>query len=309
MRKSITFILVTTFGLGCFIGNAIAGEETKLPFQYLHNQIVVEIYSGQHGPYYFLVDTGVDPSALDLKTAEELGLTLDADSGGMVDGVGNDDVVAYPATLEDLSAQGANYGDVEALVMDLGRLSERLELPLSGILGYSFLNNRSITIDYQNQELTLSSSPDPARNCEETSDLTDQCYWIPMEADNADNMIPVLNTFQVNGTPFRVSLDTGSSLSITMNPEHLESLSVPFEMDPDETVTVVGARGAQQRKNGTISNISFGPFHFDKLEALFDWDRYDASSTRQGNIGNKVFENFEMTFDYVNGFVKFQKAK
>src|SRR3984893_815841 len=48
----------------------------EVPFEFVHNQIVVQVKIAGKGPYSMLVDTDTDPSAIDLQTAKELGLAL-----------------------------------------------------------------------------------------------------------------------------------------------------------------------------------------------------------------------------------------
>src|SRR2546430_1232024 len=52
----------------------------EVPFEFVHNQIVVEVKIAGKGPYSMLLDTDTDPSAIDLATARELGLRLDSRS-------------------------------------------------------------------------------------------------------------------------------------------------------------------------------------------------------------------------------------
>jgi hypothetical protein len=49
---------------------------SKSPFEFVHNQIVVQVKIAGKGPFNMLVDTNTDPSAIDEKTARELGLSI-----------------------------------------------------------------------------------------------------------------------------------------------------------------------------------------------------------------------------------------
>src|SRR5437660_5281130 len=52
----------------------------EVPFEFVGNQIVVQVKIAGKGPYSMLLDTDTDPSAIDLATAHELGLRLDSRS-------------------------------------------------------------------------------------------------------------------------------------------------------------------------------------------------------------------------------------
>src|SRR6266498_5024389 len=52
----------------------------EIPFEFTHNEIVVQVKIGGKGPYSVLIDTDTDPSAIDLATARELGLVQSSKS-------------------------------------------------------------------------------------------------------------------------------------------------------------------------------------------------------------------------------------
>ena len=52
--------------------------------------------------------------------------------------------------------------DIAAATVDLSKLSERIGKPIHGVLGYSFLKDRIVQIDYPNSKLRFfSESPYP----------------------------------------------------------------------------------------------------------------------------------------------------
>src|SRR5260221_1400844 len=76
----VTFAILTLFLLGVIENGSAQSRSApvEVPFEFVHNQIVVTVKIGGKGPYHMLVDTGSDPSAIDLATAKELGLGLDS---------------------------------------------------------------------------------------------------------------------------------------------------------------------------------------------------------------------------------------
>src|SRR5262249_21090395 len=59
----------------------------EVPFEFYRNQIIVHAAVNGQGPYNMLLDTGTDPSAIDLATARAIGLKLPA-TGHPVSGGG-----------------------------------------------------------------------------------------------------------------------------------------------------------------------------------------------------------------------------
>src|SRR6266478_9950411 len=81
----VTFAILTLFLLGVIgvVENGSAQSRSapvEVPFEFVHNQIVVTVKIAGKGPYSMLIDTDTDSSAIDLATAKELGLGVDSRS-------------------------------------------------------------------------------------------------------------------------------------------------------------------------------------------------------------------------------------
>ncbi|HYT48876.1 MAG TPA: aspartyl protease family protein, partial [Pyrinomonadaceae bacterium] len=72
----ISTIALMSFLLACCVCaySQTAKAPVEVPFEFLHNQIVVQVKVNGKGPYNMLFDTDTDPSAIDLAVARELGL-------------------------------------------------------------------------------------------------------------------------------------------------------------------------------------------------------------------------------------------
>jgi len=55
--------------------DAVAQEKTfvEVPFEFVRNEIIVQVKVDGKGPFNMMLDTGTDPSAVDLATAKEWG--------------------------------------------------------------------------------------------------------------------------------------------------------------------------------------------------------------------------------------------
>ena len=155
-----------------------------------------------------LLDTGVDPSVVDFATAKELKLPIDTLQSGNAEGRGNDKVVVFPTAIEDLNINSKSYGTVEALTLDLKKLETPLGKKLHGVLGYSFLKDKIIRINYDDRILQLIDSK------QHLEEIISENAFVTEFINDGDDMIPILNNFKVNGEYFIASLDTGSSLNI-----------------------------------------------------------------------------------------------
>src|ERR1700716_3890355 len=98
----------------------------EVPFEFVANQIIVQVKIAGKGPYSMLLDTNTDPSAIDLGTARELGLRLDARSFP-ASGGGADANLVQLTRLSTVELETIIAKDVSAGAIDLSKLSANLE--------------------------------------------------------------------------------------------------------------------------------------------------------------------------------------
>src|ERR1044072_5252706 len=105
----------------------------EIPFDFWRNEIILQVKVDGKGPFNMMLDTGTDPSAVDLTTAKELGLKLQ-NLGTRASGGGTQARVIYGTRLPVVEI-GPPVGplsvkNIEAVAIDLSNMSERLGKPL-----------------------------------------------------------------------------------------------------------------------------------------------------------------------------------
>ena len=75
-----------------------ANEVIQVPFEFIRDAIVVQATIDGKGPFSVMLDTGVDPSVIDLETARQIGLKLDP-KGHEASGGGTDVNLTYETEL------------------------------------------------------------------------------------------------------------------------------------------------------------------------------------------------------------------
>src|SRR4029434_420825 len=73
-------------------------DVVEIPFDFVRNEILLQVKVNGKGPFNMMRDTGTEPSAIDLETAKELGLKLSS-AGGPVSGGGTARNLAYETKL------------------------------------------------------------------------------------------------------------------------------------------------------------------------------------------------------------------
>lgn len=93
-----------------------------VPFDLIHGAIVIEASINGFGPFWMMLDTGADPSVVDIKTAKKIGLKLAA-HGQPASGGGTEVNLAYETVLPSVQLGKLTATRVDALGMDLSKIS------------------------------------------------------------------------------------------------------------------------------------------------------------------------------------------
>lgn len=269
---------------------------TTVPFILVRNQIVVQTSVNGKGPYSFIVDTGVTPSVIDRAAAEAAGVDIDRSQSGEASGAGSGTMIVQRAPIRELTLSGVSFRNLDALAADLSRLSTRLGHPLHGILGDNFFEGRVVTIDYGAQRMTIGGSVPP---------LPPGAIELPFSTAN-DDVIPIIQDFEINGQKIPVSLDTGSSLAVELYPAAVEKLGLAAVMEKAADGSITGARGDAAVRKAKIGALTIGGIPLKDVEVTFS-TRTDHGAARLGNVGNALLKNFVVTFDYTTRRVRLEK--
>jgi predicted aspartyl protease len=274
----------------------------EVPFGFERNQIALDVEMHGTGPFRMLLDTGVDPSAVDLSTALKVGIPVDLDSAGVAEGVGNERPSVYSATIKSLRVGGWAFGDVPAAAFSMEGLSEAFGRPLHGVLGYSFLQGKVLQIDYAERLVRIVLDDRSAR---EAFSIPADAYRLPLEFVDEGVLIPRIAELRVNGRVIPVSLDTGSSLTVELFAGVVAELGLEQAVADARSASVRGARGQAAVKVLQFDSVGLGPLTVSPLEGRVA-DRAGDRNTRLGNLGNGFLQNFVLTLDYREGEVFFE---
>ena len=95
----------------------------QVPFDFSRGPIGLDV-TVKGTPLHAILDTGVDPSVIDIGRARELGLKVDRGAGGEASGVGDAaSAKVYPATIEALAIGALAFGPFAALAADMSAMS------------------------------------------------------------------------------------------------------------------------------------------------------------------------------------------
>jgi hypothetical protein len=259
------------------------------------DELVCCIAAGPGGhALHVLLDTGTDPSAIDVGLARRLGLRTGG--SGMGQGAVSDAVHFTEAVLPWLRIGELVVRDLFVPALDLSGLPFRVDV----VLGYNVLRQLSIRIDHRQRLLTL-AHPDlgvPA--------LSDASVTLPL---SFFEHFPAIGDVEVEGRQILLAtIDTGSNGALTVGPDLAGALGlVPGATD------VVSARGAGFGGGGDVMRrrcrqMRVGPFTLCDVELdTHVGSGGDLGRIGRANIGNRLLAQFAaVVLDYERRTIIFE---
>jgi predicted aspartyl protease len=115
--------------------------------------ILVDVHANGRGPWQFAVDTGTSTTAITRQLAKHLGLATTPVGAGRTACA---QIAMSGGTLDSFKVGGVKMDKMAVVVADFfATLSSAIGAKLDGIVGYNFLRNYTVMIDYPNEILRL----------------------------------------------------------------------------------------------------------------------------------------------------------
>ena len=263
----------------------------EVPFQLIHNQIVLEVKIGGKGPFTMLLDTDTDPSAIDLITARDLELAMGSKAHS-VSGGGTEANLTFLTRIPLVEIGSLSAKNIAAAAIDLKKLSARLGKPVHGVLGYSFLKDRIVQIDYPAGKLRFYDA-NPYPGIQNAPNMVNRIAL----GFRYDGDVIIDNVF-INGRKMRATIDTGSSNTLCLTPEAIAILGLDEDVKNARVDTSVGYNGEYEERTGILKSVRIGRLSLESVQATFWLPGTGHDQKRfQVNIGNDFLKDFVVTFD------------
>ncbi|MCO4293311.1 aspartyl protease family protein [Solitalea sp. MAHUQ-68] len=269
-------------------------DQLSIPFNFQRNLIVLPVFINGHGPYNFILDSGVSIMLItnpDLKDSLKLSTGRDVIIKGLGEG---DDLKAKIVTGIRMNIGKAECFNMAGAIIpkDVLDLSSYVGMPVAGILGYDFFNSFVVKINYVNQVITI-FSPDQFK-------ASRKCKPVPLLIENqrayvfADVKISDNKTIKT-----KLIIDTGAGHPVSLEPSSSPDIKVP-----DSTLNAFLGRGLSGPIDGFIGRIKHLAFSDIEVNNIItSFPNHDdvtdkVASNRNGNIGNDLLKRFTVIFDY-----------
>jgi len=252
--------------------------------------LVVPVQVNERGPFAFILDSGAGTTLLTPALAKSLGVESTGTKQGQTAGGA---VEVSLAVVDSLGVGGLSRSNLEVAILDLSRISQTIGAPLDGDLGYNFLKDFRLTIDFQKSELRLE---DPKR-CEYFGPAP--LVEVPMRLAHPVKPLILIEVFADDRGPFQFAVDTGTSTT-AVSPRLAHDLALRAQ--PIGNVTTGGA--AIGLSAARLNLLRIGRAAVPDLEVLIgDFLEMVSQAVGQqldGIVGYNFLRHFRVAIDYPN---------
>jgi len=240
----------------------------------------------------FILDTGSSGSPIDMNTAREMGIAL----GGRGEAHGAGPGTAATARIDNVNATIPGTSVVVPLgaALDLSGVSKSEGLAIQGILGFTFISQYVVAIDYRKHELRLYDRKSFRYDGPGTRLPLD----LKQNQPHVDAAVRLSDGETMKGF-FLVDVGSGGALLLTK--PFVDKHSLRTRVTPTMRVRGGGGVGGAATSDvGRVASLNLGGNELSQpITGLFgDSAGVFSGSQWDGNIGGDVLRRFLVLFDY-----------
>ena len=265
-----------------------AGNSARIPVELDNNIIFVRARVNGSRPLKFIFDTGASVSMVNADLIGELKLKVAGQADGTATGgpihVGLVNGVS-------LSVEGAEVTNQIVATMPLDKSPC---VQFDGIIGYDFINQFIVEIDYPNSVINLYSP--------RTYTYSGAGKVVPLSL--AGRRTPLVATDILlagdRAVGSQLELDTGGDSAFVFTTAFVKKHRLVESLSASIKGTGVGAGGEQKRVVGRVKRIQLGPFMLDGPIVNLEQDAEEGGKEGDGIVGGEVLRRFKVILDYAH---------
>ncbi|MCA9276127.1 MAG: clan AA aspartic protease [Phycisphaerales bacterium] len=296
----------------CLVGSegeptpAATREPVTMEVDISTGHIILPVYIEEHGPYWFILDTGNQNTAIYSHIAESAG--IETKPYGEVGGAGSGSFsVRQAADIEVRLGSDKHplvFTDPLVTVLpDDARLPDLNGKRIDGFLGASLIEQYMTSIDYGSGELLFTEResykmPDEARVME----IKIAMGFPYFEGE----VIPMLMGKKTKPVVGNFLLDLGATYAIDIKFEKADALGLIDADDPDQQLAGqgMGIDGVMfDLRTAPLAHAKLGGLQLDEPRVLFMTTPGGGPEIENlvGNVGSGLFQSDRVTLDYLGG--------
>ncbi len=307
-KKSLCFFLfLFSFSFFAQDGFRFVTKRNKvsIPFKLINNLVFIPLQvNGVE--LTFLLDSGVEETVL-FSLEEKKELRFKNIEKIKLKGLGSEEEIeGLKATGNLVEVKGLEARDhLLYVILDQNfNLSSHIGIPVNGIIGYSFLKDHLIEINYAKKRITLYKETIKNRRRIER-----RFEKVPITIERAKPyLVANVSTGSVE-TQSKLLIDIGNSDAVWLFQNSLNKIQVPQKSFEDYLGK--GFSGDVHGSRARIGSFSIANFKFKNVIGAFP----DSSSVqhvkmvsgRIGSVGGEILKRFRLVFDYSNNILFLNK--
>jgi PDZ domain/Aspartyl protease len=261
----------------------------KVPFTFFRGALLfVQARINDSAPMWLMVDTASNFSFLDTAQAASLGIKSIGGGATITGGGGGAIELTYARGLS-LEVAGLKLANQ---TFALTNWKNRYDRNVVGMLGAPFLEQFTVEIDYDAQQLTL-RDPQPYR-------YSGKGAVLPL--DFSDGLPTARLGFTVGASdPFEVKLhiDTGASQTLILNPNCVETHNLLASTQGMKKVQAGSMSGGVTYYMSRAQSVQLGRFNLSEMIANYaPKGGFKVNPGTDGVLGNGVLKRFKVVMDY-----------
>ncbi|HLL77616.1 MAG TPA: retropepsin-like aspartic protease [Pyrinomonadaceae bacterium] len=263
----------------------------KIPLEIDNNIILMRVGVNDSQPLRFIFDTGASHTVISSRRAAELGLKTRGGARGSGTGGAIETSLIEGVSL---SVQGARVSDQLIASMPFPVIPG---FEFDGTIGYDFINQFVVEIDYQNKLMNLY---DPRAYA---YDGRGEVIRLLL----AGRRTPLVRTQIIleGRAPLeaRLEVDTGADGTFLVNSPFVRKHGLLAAMRETREGGASGAGGEQRLRVGRVKAVRLGRLVINNppLSLSLDAEGAGASVENDGLVGGEVFRRFKVILDYSRG--------
>lgn len=271
-----------------------------IPFEYFNRHIFVRLTLNGKPGFVFMLDSGASSNILNMRTSEALGLKPVSIQQAKGLGLGSGKIQIAAAKDIDARLGGIQVANVMAIV-DMQAWEAHLGHAEDGILGFPFLQNFVVVVDFDKHELMLL----PSKRYSYRGD--GKTVFVGRKSSSAS--IPVtLGSYGRLPQRANVDVDTGSDVTLMLYPHYVRGAQLGQVFSTRRPVLGYGLGGYFQMRLGMLESLLMGSVEAKDL-AVFQLQSEPVSRDKHcvGVIGNSLLDQFHrVVFDLPGSRIIFE---
>ena len=276
----------------------IAGgaPSAEVPIEVRDGHIFVTAMLNGKGPYRMLFDTDRG-NIISPKVLAAIGVKPEGSFGSAV--VGDDKQDIGIARIDRLELGGVGIDGMLFTTIDVAEFMSRVEgvENVAGVIGYELLKRFPIKLDFQRSRAVFY---DPSR-------FTYAGTGVGVPVKVREHVAQVDGS--IDGIKGVFAIDTSGRGSLFLTAPFVEANGLVKRFGATQTfVAGASADGLQHALLGRANVLKLGSVTFDKpIVALSTQAAIAANADVAGSVGHGILRQFNITFDYANGFLYFER--